>query len=86
MAVDQTRYRELLNSGMAHRIALLMADPSRANVSGGAVSAPSALTAPATMAGTYTQTEVQQLRTDVANLRTTVNTLVTALKNAGVIT
>jgi len=38
------------------------------------------------MAGTYTQTEVQQLRTDVANLRTTVNTLVTALKNAGVIT
>ena len=86
MAVDQTRYRELLNSGMSHRIALIMADPARAQVSGGAVSAPSAMTSAASQPGTYTQTEVQKMRDDINNLRTTVNTLVTALKNAGVIT
>lgn len=86
MAVDKDRYRELLNSGMAHRLALIMADPAKANVSGGAVSAPSALTSAASQPGTYTQAEVQKLRDDINNLRTTVNTLVTALKNAGVIT
>lgn len=41
------------------------------------VVAPSAMTAPATMNASYTQAEVQQLRTDVANLRATVANLVT---------
>lgn len=85
MAVDQTRYRELLNSGLSHRMALIFADPAKASVSGGAVSAPAALTSTATQPAP-SQAENQKLRDDIAALRTTVNTLVTALKNAGVIT
>lgn len=86
MAIDYTKYRALLNSGVSHRAALLMADPATDMVSGGAVSAPAALTSTATQPGAYAQAENQKLRDDIAALRTTVNTLVTALKNAGVIT
>lgn len=84
MAVDPLKYRRLKN-GIGHEAALYLADPATTPQKGAAVSAPSAMTAPATMNAAYTQTEVQALRTDVANLRTTVNNLVTALKNAGAI-
>lgn len=42
----------------------------------------SAMTAPATMNAAYTQSEVQALRTDVANLRATVAALITALQGS----
>lgn len=83
MAVDTTKYKRLRNKGIAHDAAIELADSARTPAQGSTVAAPSALTAPTTMAGTYTQSEVQALRTDVANLRTTVANLLTSLKNGG---
>lgn len=85
MALNNSKYRELLNNGLSHGAALILADPATDAIDGGAVSNPSAMTAPATMNAAYTQSEVQALRTDVANLRTTVQNLLTALRNAGVV-
>ena len=85
MAADEALVRELVALGISYRAALKLADPAADTISGGAVSAPSALTSPADLGATYNQTNVNALRTDVNNLRTTVNNLVTALKNAGVI-
>ena len=85
MALNTNLYRELLNTGVSHKAALVLADPERDVVSGGPVSNPAALTVIGTMPGTYTQANEQQLRNDLAALRSTVDTLVTALKNAGVI-
>ena len=47
------------------------------------VTAPAALTAPADLGATYTQANVNALRTDVAALRTTLNAVLTALQAAG---
>lgn len=47
------------------------------------VTAPAALTAPATMGASYAQSEVQALRADVAALRSTVAALVAALDSIG---
>lgn len=82
MAVNRTKYRTL-KAGIGHEAALYLSDPAKSGAA--TVAAPSAMTAPATMNAAYTQTEVQALRTDVANLRTTVNTLITNLKNAGLV-
>jgi len=49
------------------------------------VADPSAMTAPATMGASYTQSEVQALRTDVANLRNTVLSLKSALAQLGLV-
>lgn len=61
------------------------ADPYDAvSLQAATVAAPAALTAPATFnATTYTATEVNALRNDVAALRTTVANLITALRGAG---
>lgn len=82
MTVNRTKYRTL-KAGIGHEAALYLSDPAKSGAA--TVAAPSAMTAPATMNAAYTQTEVQALRTDVANLRTTVNTLITNLKNAGLV-
>jgi uncharacterized secreted protein with C-terminal beta-propeller domain len=84
MAVDPLKYRRIKN-GMGHEAALYLSDSANSPQKATTVAAPSALTAPTTMNAAYTQTEVQALRTDVANLRTTVNTLITNLKAAGVV-
>jgi uncharacterized protein YceH (UPF0502 family) len=82
MAVNRTKYRTL-KAGIGHEAALYLSDPAKSGAA--TVAAPAAMTAPANMNAAYTQAEVQQLRTDVANLRTTVNSLVTNLKNAGLV-
>lgn len=82
MAVNRTKYR-LLKNGIGHEAALYLADPALSGAT--TVAAPAAMTAPATMNAAYTQAEVQQLRTDVSNLRTTVASLLANLKTAGVV-
>lgn len=79
---NEDTYRKLRNGGISHGAALALADEIG---HGGTVANPAALTAPATMSGTYTQAEVQKLRADIAALRTTLDTLVTELRNAGVV-
>ena len=76
MPFDQDRYRQLSSEGLPHAIAVRLATTT-------AVSAPSALTAPASMGATYTKSEVDALRADVAALRTTVAALISALKESG---
>lgn len=85
MALNDARYRELLNLGLPHAVALRLADPAQDTISGTAVADPAALTAPADIAATYTEAEVQALRNDVAALRTTVANLLASLRSAGVI-
>lgn len=68
-------YDELINSGYTRGEAL------RA-LAGSGVAAPAAMTAPTTMNAAYTQSEVQNLRNDVAALRTTVANLLAQI-NAG---
>jgi hypothetical protein len=53
-----------------------------ARLAGSGTAAPAAMTAPTNMGAAYTQTEVQALRTDVANLRATVASLL-AFINSG---
>lgn len=79
---NEDSYRKLLNGGIPHGAALALADQLG---HGGAVSAPAALTSPASMNAAYVQADVQKLRDDIAALRTTLNSLVTEMKNAGVI-
>lgn len=55
---------------------------AKARLAGSGVATPAALTSPASVSATYTQTEVQHIRDDVANLRTTVANLL-AFINAG---
>lgn len=85
MTFNNDKYRDLLSNGMPHGAAKILADSDTQPVQGGPVNPPSALTAPATISGTFTQADHQKLRDDVANLRATVSALHTALKNAGVI-
>lgn len=84
MAVDKTKYRKIKN-GMGHDAAIFLSDSANSPQKATTVAAPAAMTAPATMNAAYTQAEVQALRTDVANLRTTLNTLITNLKAAGTV-
>lgn len=84
MAYSVAQYRALRSLEVPRKIALALADddnPFKADT----VAAPSSLTAPADIAATYTESEVQALRNDISNLRTTVSALLTALKNAGVV-
>lgn len=85
MALNTNLYRELLNQGIPHHAALILADPARDVVSAAAVSDPAAMTAPASMGATYTAANVNALRADVDALRTVVINLLTSLRNAGVV-
>lgn len=50
-----------------------------------AVADMAALTAPADIATTYTEAEVQAIRDDVAAARTTINALLASLRTAGLL-
>lgn len=84
MAVDRTKFQKIKH-GVGYEAALILADTSKSPQQAATVAAPAAMTAPGTMGASYTQAEQNQLRTDVANLRTTVASLLTSLKNAGVV-
>ena len=85
MAVNEVTYRKLLHAGIPHHAALFLADPDADPIAATAVANPAALTSPADIAATYSETAVQQIRDDVAALRTTVQSLLTSLRNAGVL-
>lgn len=70
--------RDIVVKGHSYPIA-------KAVASGSTVAAPAALTSSATQGGAYAQAENQKLRDDIANLRTTVAAMHTALVNAGLL-
>lgn len=85
MAVDQELFRKLYNAGIPGLAASYLADPDSDTIGAAAVANPAALTSPADIGTVYTEAEVQALRNDVAALRTTVQSLLTALRDAGVL-
>lgn len=85
MAVNDTKFRQLMQGGLSWEAARVLADPTQDAIEAAAVSDPAALTAPADIAATYTEAQVQALRNDIAALRTTVAALLTSLRDAGVL-
>lgn len=83
MAVDRNRYQQLKH-GVGHEAALILADTTKTPGQAATVAAPTALTSSVGVAAT-TKAEYDALRTDVNNLRTTVANLLTSLKAAGTV-
>ena len=83
---DGTYYRALvpssvINSSGTANLGFYGATP----VAKTTVADPAALTSPTTISGSYTQSEVQKLRDDIAALRTTLAAAVDALQSYGLI-
>jgi hypothetical protein len=85
MAANDTTVRELVALGISYRAAVKLADPANDLINAAAVANAAALTAPASMGGTYTAANVNALRADVLALQTTVVALQNSLRDAGVI-
>ena len=71
--------QSVINSRSSNQLGFFNATPAVKQTTAN----PAALTAPSTMSGSYTQSEVQKLRDDIAALRTTVLALTTALQTYG---
>ena len=85
MATDETTARELRHLGLPWLVANKLADPATDTINGAAVASPAALTAPESMGASYTAANVNALRADVEAQRVVITNLLTALRNAGVI-
>lgn len=85
MTTNETTARELRNLGLPWLVANKLADPSSDTINGAAVANPAVLTAPASMGASYTVANVNALRADVEAQRVVITNLLTALRNAGVI-
>lgn len=84
MAYNVAQYKALRSLEVPRRVALALADDDQP-FKAATVAAPPALTSPADIPASYNEANMQALRDDVANLRTTVNALLTALKAAGTV-
>ena len=84
MAVNEAVYRVLLNNGIPHPAALVLADPLLDPIVGTTVADPAAIASTAPGAA-YVQAEATAVRSDLVALRATVLALTTALRTAGVI-
>ena len=83
MAVNEDLYHRLLNAGIPHPAALVMADPQNDSITANPVSDPAPMTAPADLGAAYTQANVNALRADHAALQATVQALLTSLRGGG---